>query len=482
MNIFAGLGRAAAAAILLVSRVPGAPAPAQADAGGVRLLFSGTNDVRDTWGLLHFAATPMQKIAECPSPGFLPAFCRPSTGGVWEVYGQGFTRGPEAREPFLESNVWTIVHAVTRDGITFENRETVFTGQPGAWSDHFGLAWNPDAKEFLAIKLLIDKGGFAYRAFFSPDGRTWTEHPGNPLFYEADSFGLFWSPVAHRFVLTCKSLQPHRKHIKDHGGTHPQNNDNDLRDRRVLVVRSSADGRTWEPSDSLVDVWNRNGNYQPVPAKYMSVPDDQDPPDMEFYRGIGFWHHDRAYMVVLNYAASRLAPGKHAPQLDTEWWTSRDGLAWSRPFRGINALGDTFPGVYCITANPVIAGGRMLFHFGGRVLGVGEDRIGCVASRANAEFSTVPFRMPAADLVLNAAVPSPERAFARQQAYVMAGVLDGNGAPVPGFEPEKCVVQKADAIDLPLRWEGRSARELAGRTIALRFFLRSASVHAVTSR
>ncbi|MBM4155621.1 MAG: hypothetical protein FJ221_11420, partial [Lentisphaerae bacterium] len=100
---------------------------------GVRLLFSGTNDIRDTWGLLHFTATPMQKIAECPSPGFLPALCRPSTGGTWEVYGQAFLRGGAAEE----SNTWSIVRAVTRDGITFTDKETVFTGPPGAWSDHF---------------------------------------------------------------------------------------------------------------------------------------------------------------------------------------------------------------------------------------------------------------------------------------------------------------------------------------------------------
>jgi hypothetical protein len=105
-----------------------------------------------------------------------------------------------------------------------------------------------------------------------------------------------------------------------------------------------------------------------------------------------------------------------------------------------------------------------------------------VGARANAEFSTTPFQMPDADLYLNAAAPSPDRPFASQQAYVMAAVLDDKGNVVPGFEPEKCVLQKADKTDLPLRWNGKSARELAGRNISLRFHLRSANIYAVTSK
>ena len=57
--------------------------------------------------------------------------------------------------------------------------------------------------------------------------------------------------------------------------------------------------------------------------------------------------------MTLNYAASPLAPRKHAPQLDTEWWVGRDGLSWQRPYRGLNALGDTFPDGYDITHNPM---------------------------------------------------------------------------------------------------------------------------------
>jgi hypothetical protein len=90
--------------------------------------------------------------------------------------------------------------------------------------------------------------------------------------------------------------------------------------------------------------------------------------------------------------------------------------------------------------------------------------------------------MPAGDLLLNTASPAPERAFAKDQDYVMVAVLDDKGQTVPGFEAEKCVIRNEDRRDIPLKWGDASARQLAGRTIRLRFFLRSANIYAVTSK
>jgi hypothetical protein len=185
-------------------------------------------------------------------------------------------------------------------------------------------------------------------------------------------------------------------------------------------------------------------------------------------------------MMVLNYAASPLAPRKHGPQLDNEWWTSRDGLRWERPARGVDAL-ELFPNIPRLETHPMIMDGKILFLRGHLLLGMPQDRISYVGARANAEFSTTLFQMPQADLCLNAAVPSPDRAFGAQQGYVMVAALDDKGEVVPGFECEKCVIQNADKTDLPLRWAGKSARELAGRNIRLRFSLRSANIYAVTT-
>ncbi len=446
-----------------------------------RLLFSGSQDITDAWGSLHFGVSPVRVIRECEPPGFTFAGCFPLPDGTWEVYGQQMSEIKPGNEPYERITVWKLIRATTHDGMTFENRETVFEPKPAAWTDHCAMAYNPDAKEYLLLKLKVDRSGFAYTAFLSPDGKQWREHPGNPLFYEGDAMSLFWSPVLHRFVCVSKSLQPYRKHIVDHGGPTPALGDDSLRDRRVLMLRSSPDGRRWEPSVSLSDVWNRNGRKGSAPSGFMTMPDASDPPDLEFYSGNGFWYYDRAYMMVLNYAASPLLSRKHGPHLDNEWWTSPDGLRWERPARGVNAL-EAFPGIPRLESHPLIVNGMILFPRGHLLLGLKEDRISYVGARANGEFSTKSFRMPEADLLFNAASPSPERPFAKEQAYVMAALLDEEGHTIPGFEAEKCLIRNEDRSDLLLKWGNVSARQLAGRMIRLRFFLRSANIYAVTCR
>lgn len=434
----------------------------------------------DPWGQLHISVTPVRLFRQCEPLDFTVAACIPKENGTWEVFGQQLTPVSRGKNPYDEINSWKLIRAITRDGEKFENVETVIDQPAAAWTQHMAIAYSPLAKEYLLLKLKADSYGFAYTAFFSSDGKHWQPYEKNPLFYDGDAISLFWSPVLKRFVCVNKSLQPYRKHIRDHGGTTQTLHDEALRDRRVLMMRSSPDGRHWEPSVTLPDVWDRHGQKDSLPSGFLTVPDAQDPPDLEFYSGNAFWYHDRAYMMVLNYAASALTAGKHAPHLDNEWWTSADGLRWERPARGINAL-DVFPEVIRLESSPLIANGMILFPRGKLLLGLPEDRISGISARANGEFSTHSFKMPPAELRLNAAVPSPDRLFASAQAYVTVALLDENGAVIPGFEADKCVLSNIDRRDIPLRWGDKSARELAGKTIRLRFTLRSATIYAVTA-
>jgi hypothetical protein len=440
---------------------------------------STSHDLTDTWGKLHFGATPVRVIRECEPPAFAIVGCFPLTDGKWEVFGQQMAQISHGKEPYEATNTWRLFRATTRGGVTFENQEKVFELQPAPWTAHCAIAYNPDANEYLLLKLKMDRSGFAYTAFFSADGKVWHEHLGNPLFYDGDSMSLFWSPALHRYVCVSKSLQPYRKHIQDHGGTTPALSDDSLRDRRVLMIRSSPGGRHWEPSVSLADVWNRNGRKGAIPAAFLITPDAEDPPDLEFYSANGFWYYDRAYMMVLNYAASPLMLHKHGPQLDNEWWTSPDGLRWERPARGVNVL-DVFPKIPRLETHPLILNGNILFPHGRLLLGLPKDRISYVGARANAEFSTRPFKMPDADLLLSAAVPAPERPFAKEQAYVMVAVVDGKGSVLPGFEAGKCLIRNEDRRDISLKWSNASVRQLTGQTVRLRFFLRRANIYAVT--
>ena len=39
----------------------------------------------------------------------------------------------------------------------FKNVETVFEGEPGCWTPHLGMAYSPDNREFLMLKLKYDR-------------------------------------------------------------------------------------------------------------------------------------------------------------------------------------------------------------------------------------------------------------------------------------------------------------------------------------
>jgi hypothetical protein len=429
-----------------------------------RLLFSSPEDIVDPWGKLTFGATALRKLRDCPDPGFDIIYTEPAPDGAWTVFGfRAF--GTE------HHRTWKLFRATTRDATKYENREVVMEGPVGDWTENVTLAYNPDAKEYFLLNLKIVDFGFQYTASFSGDGRHWQTYDKNPLFYGGDAISVFWSPVLHRFICVSKSFQAHPKRNPDHGGP----------DRRVLMMRSSVDGRHWEPDISLKDVWNRAHQKENEPTAFQNLPDAEDPPDMEFYSGNGFWYYDRSFLMVLNYAPSPLLPHKHGPQLDTEWWLSRDGLRWERPYRGVNALGDVFPDSRRISSNPMVVDGKILFVLDRHIIGMDKDRLTFVSARANGEFSTRPFVMPAAGLLLNAAAPSPDRRFAASQSYIMVAALDDKGTVIPGFEAAKCLIQNADRIGLPIVWSGADASQLVGRKVTLRFSLRGANIYAVTT-
>lgn len=454
------------------------PAVAGDAATGERLRFSSTDDLVDVWGQPKTVVSPIRLLKETESPGFAFVAAFPLPDGRWDVFGLTMDEQVKGAEPYDRVATWTLIRATTRDGVTFEDRRTVHQQPAGAWTDHYALARNGQTGEYLLLKLRIDRRGIGYYPFFSSDGDTWKQLSDQPLFYDGDAMSLFYSPVLRRFVCINKSLQPWPKRLRDHGGTTPSLKNDALRDRRVLMIRTSVDGRTWEPNLSMNDVWNRHGEKDSIPSGYFMMPDADDPPDLEFYSGNAFWYGDRAYMLVLNYCASRTLPLKHGRQLDNEWWTSRDGLHWERPARGVNAL-ETFPRINRLESAPLVAGDQILFRHGPLLQGMPVDRITGVSSRTNAEFTTQTFTMPDHDLTLNAAIPSADRSFATDQAYVFVSILDDQGHVIPGFEPEKCLLERQDSVRIPLVWKDTSSRTLAGKAVRLRFHLRSATIHAV---
>jgi hypothetical protein len=479
-----------------------------------KLLFSSEQDLINPWGKLHISVTPTDWInrnapesvmnSRTMNPQRWPVACFPQADGSWVVYSQQFTK---VTSTWPSTTRWSLMRGITRDGITFSNVETVIQNVEGKWTNHLTISYNPDAGEYMMLKMTDPRtppstaNSFYYHAWFSNDGINWNKHVGDrpegAIFCEGDAMSSFWSPVLKRFVLVSKSLQPWPKHIRDHGRVSSRGIA-----RRVLMIRSSPDGRSWTPEKDLKNAFGLNPE-QPDdyhPDSLYTMPDSIDSPDLEFYSGTAFWYHDRAYMMVLNYAASPMFPNKHGEELGNEWWTSLDGLNWERPARDDNALGTFMDGKKRINMPPLIIDGKLQWQFGWNengvdvvLAGLPEDRVSGVSARANGEFSTKPFVMPDGDLLLNAAVPSLDRPWVRRspQPYVMVAVCDAQGNVIPGFERDKFIIwdkttsptrdTQVDVTNMPLTWKGQSARQLAGQTICLRFFIGGSTIYAVTT-
>jgi len=438
-----------------------------------KLLFTDDQDVFDVWGKVKFEASPLRFLGECDDPGFEIKCCVPRDDGVWDVYGYsgGHDIYGEQGDPTKARSTWKIHHAITRDAVHYQHSEIVFTSEPGPWTHYASIGHNPLRHDLVCIKGVLLREGFCNHTFHSRDGKTWIPGTNNPVYYDGDSWGQLWSPRLNRFVTTTKSFQLVKKHLPDHGNTRTG------QVRRVCSVRWSEDGDHWEPSAPVLI----HKGEPLLPVELLITPDRDDPPDLEFYRGVGFGYADRCFLQMLNYAAIPDAvnpkfPDKHGPMVDTEWWFSREGIKWSRPFRDLDASPE---GVRIISHNPMIINGKLVFNFGKQLFGLAEDRITCLTARANVEFSTPEFLAPAQPLTLNAAIPAPERSHATNQAYVMVAALDGEGRVLPNYERERCILRNMNDIDLPLKWSGKDSRELAGRKIRLRFFLRGSSIYSV---
>ena len=444
----------------------------QSKDGPLKLLFMDRQDTHNTWGQLRFMATPLSRIADPPQNQFTVKYCQRRQDGSYNVWGfKGADKKP-----------WKLFRCKTRDGIHFEDIKVVLERTEANWSHVCSLSYSPELGRYLLLKNMNTPDGFSMYAFSSTDGEHWKEYEHNPVFEEGDRWGALWSPTAQRFVYYGKGIQRCEKRFPELFANA----------RRVITLRSSPDGFQWNPD--APSFYRRDEILGPggggrqvrgplVPSEFLISPDEMDPPELEFYAGDGFHYEGRYFLLVLNYAASAIPFGTppvgangHGPALDTEWWISRDGLHWERPFRDINA------GQMFLHHNPMIIDGRMLFHNDDGLYTIPEDRITCVTARANGVFDTLQFQSSGKPFKLNAKVPGGSYPIYPEQAYIMAELIDEADRVFPGYEKERCLLQqKLDARDIPLRWGERDGHELQGKKMHIRFYLRASDIFAVTA-
>jgi hypothetical protein len=419
------------------------------------LKFWERNDIEAPFGDIRFGATPLENEGRASGyPDMQYGCAAPRSGGGTWVYGWKIQNWSDAENRMIQ-----VVRCHTDDGRSFADHEVVLEYTRAQWQGFANIVYRPTDGALFLFSWAEWPGKL--HVFRSDNGTDWRLISDDAL-QGHDAMCIFWHGTSGQFVNIQTIVQPFPKRYPDNIG--------EL--RRVLSFKRSSDGITWE-------------DFSPdfLKGESLWTPDANDPADLEFYRVVVFPLQGRFALLLNDYmpppsdANSRRALTKHGPPYMTEWAISGDGLNWQRFFRETNAFEDQF---WLALQGPLAREGRLRFyHPDGRIASLAEERVFYATCRANGEFSTRPFAMPATGLALNADVRYRKAEGTTGQAYVMAELQDLEGKALPGFEREKCLYENVDGQRLPLRWGDKDGSDVAGEHVRLRFFLRDAKIYGV---
>jgi len=426
------------------------PAPAT-----LPLLFWTREDVTQTVGKIEFDAHPLEVEPGITGyPNMLYGCEAPRGDGSAWIYGWQLLNWPDKTNRAL-----AIVRCATADGRAFTEAETVFVRTNRDWQGFANLVRRPTDG---ALFFFTWSPG-ALHVFRSDNGKEWRQLT-NKAYSDHDAMCVTWDAPRNQFLNFQTTLEPFAKRYLDNIGNF----------RRVLSFRRSTDGLNWE--------W-----FSPpfLQREKFWKPDADDPVDLEFYRVVAFPHQGRHVMLIVDYmpappeANSRRATTKHGPRYLSEWAVSRDGLNWQRPFRQRDAAEKI---IWAPLQGPLVRGGVLRFYEReGKCADLPADRLFYATCRANGEFSTPLFNMPAGGLALNADArwrPNEQPG----QAYIMAELRDEQDHVIPGYECAHCLFENVDGHELLLGWGENEGQELTGRALRLRFYLRDAKIYGVAAR
>jgi hypothetical protein len=341
---------------------------------------------------------------------------------------------------------------------------------------------------------------------FSPDGIRWTKHGGTllktlygraaqPPFSDEEAYletpvkgkparktwsypltfsdvlDVFWDPVRRVFVLLGKFWLD-----GPDGGTAWRN----------AIARSE--------SKDFIN-WSR--------PQLVLTPDDDDDPEVEFHGAPAFFHQGRYF--ALNQVLRR----REKLAIDLELMTSRDGIAWERPFRKEFFLARSKAGLFdsrtlLSNATPVVLDDEIRFYYGAanqaplngvksaasQRSGVGmaalpRDRF--AGLRPVAASAQVTLRKPLQNvgqvtlkpLDLKGCTALTVNADA-DKGTVRVELLNEDGYRVRGFSRDDAIALRGDSLRHKVAWQERGIEQLPAGRYLLRFHLENATVFAVS--
>lgn len=430
--------------------------------GAGLLTFAFPDELRVDYGKLRFGT-------ECPQPrgkteGLHFRICdRAVEGDHLRVCG---IRYGETRQI---AEVWT---ATTTDGLHYADERLLYRLPP------------PDREWLAGDVVLVDDGqllamicdcgrpptaGHRFHVFAGGlDGTGWTHRNEAPVYRGQDAFGLVWDAENQRLINYQTTYQQWPKRYADNMGDSI---------RRVLHIRTSPDGLVWTPGGSF----GLSGPF--LPEDQLIVPDAEDPPELEFYKfrpaQLGdFWAGCMGRYVAEPPGLPRSGTLPHGPLLDAEWWVSRDGFHWQRPFRETTDLTGVPYSFAHFFHPPLPVGDEWRWVASNQVYALRPDRMFYVESLANAEVTTPVFTPGNGELVLNVSFGSIRlnRQSHLRQGYLMAELRTAEDVPIPGFEKEKCRFLSSADTALALAWEGQVVPK---EPLRLRLYFRDLRIYSL---
>ena len=302
-------------------------------------------------------------------------------------------------------------------------------------------------------------------AYYSEDGIHWKEYSGNPVVKRRNEgvFNVCFDQVQRRYL--------------GYGLVRNAASGN----KRVVQVSTSSDFENWtEPRvilrpDAIDDEWvSREGQQG------------------EFY-GMTVFPYGRMFLGILH-VLRNIGPGPGNPTdgpIDAQLVYSRDGLTWHRsedrtPVIPRGPEGSFDGGMIMMTGvRPFVHGDEVIAYYTAsktshgallkdKLMSIGRaswrlDRfVGLDAGQNCGTVETVPLRMPAGQLEVNADAAG---------GAVKVEVLFADGRVQPGFSGDDCRALTGDKIRHLVRWNGADLSD-AHQPLRLRFRLQRAKIYS----
>ena len=155
------------------------------------MLFCNEGDIREVYGKLTFGADGLAYYRDVSGIPSMRVRCAvPQNDGSYMIYGLAGGHDTD----------WRIIRSQTRDGIHYENTETVHDEPTGPWLTEADIAHNASDNSLLCLKWRRGETGHALWAFGSEDGSRWRSLSDRPVYIDHDAFGLTWDEKTQRLL------------------------------------------------------------------------------------------------------------------------------------------------------------------------------------------------------------------------------------------------------------------------------------------